>query len=74
MRKLCAGMLTLMLCLALAACGRPAAVDPEAAERELNVVLLTHYAAECFGFKQFYARMKEKLGIPCFFFADARLL
>ncbi len=46
----------------------------EAAERELNVVLLTHYAAECFGFKQFYARMKEKLGIPCFFFADARLL
>lgn len=36
MRKLWTGLLALMLCLALAACERPAAVDPEAAEREVR--------------------------------------
>lgn len=46
----------------------------EAVERGLNVVLLTHYAAECYGFERFYLTMKKKLGVPCFFFRDERFL
>lgn len=46
----------------------------EAVERGLNVVLLTHYAAECYGFERFYRAMKERLQTPCFFFADEKLL
>lgn len=45
-----------------------------AVEGGLNVLLLTHYASECYGFEKFYARMKERLQVPCFFFADGRYL
>ncbi len=45
----------------------------EAVERGLNVLLLTHYAAESYGFGQFCTRMQEKLSVPCFFFSDIRL-
>ncbi len=44
-----------------------------AVEQGLNVLLLTHYAAESYGFGQFCTRMQEKLSVPCFFFSDARL-
>lgn len=46
----------------------------DAAERGLNVVLLTHYAAEVYGLRKFFTRMKEKLSVPCFFFSDERLI
>ncbi len=45
----------------------------EAAERGANVLLLTHYAAESYGFARFAARMAEKLSVPCVFYADERL-
>ena len=45
----------------------------EAVERGLNVLLLTHYAAESYGFGQFSSRMKQRLSVPCHFFSDARL-
>lgn len=40
----------------------------------MNVVLLTHYASEFYGFTRFYERMKERVNIPCAIFADERLL
>lgn len=46
----------------------------EAVERGLNVVLLTHYAAEYYGFERFYQRVKERLSIPCAIFTDRRFL
>ena len=49
-------------------------VITEAAERGLNVVLLTHYAAENYGFEKFYEKMKACLEVPCDFFTDDRLL
>lgn len=46
----------------------------EAAERG-NVVLLTHYAAEMYGFSRFAERMKKLLGnTPCAVFTDGRFL
>ncbi len=45
----------------------------EAVEKGLNVLLLTHYAAESYGFARFCARMTEKLSLPCFFFSDGAL-
>ena len=45
-----------------------------AAESGMNVLLLTHYAAENYGFKRFFERVKEKTDIECAFFEDARLL
>ena len=48
----------------------------EAVERGLNVVLLTHYAAENYGFLRFAARMKSELrgSVPVYSFTDARLI
>lgn len=47
----------------------------EAAERGLNVVLLTHYAAEWYGFSRFAETVKKMLGnTPCAVFADERFL
>ncbi len=45
----------------------------EAVEKGLNVILLTHYAAESYGFAQFCKRMAEKLPVPCNFFSDRSL-
>lgn len=42
----------------------------EALERGLNVVLLTHYAAESYGFFRFYENMRADVGIPCVYFDD----
>ena len=46
----------------------------EAVEKGLNVVLLTHYAAENYGFYRFFETMKEKTGLPCVFFTDKRFI
>ena len=47
----------------------------EAVERGLNVVLLTHYAAECYGFVHFAKNIEKLLkGVPCTVFTDGRLL
>ena len=46
----------------------------EAAEKGLNVLLLTHYAAENYGFMRFARSIEKTLGIPCAVFTDGRLL
>ena len=47
----------------------------ETVERGLNVVLFTHYAAENYGFYQFYRKIKDKCsGVRTEFFADERLM
>ncbi len=46
----------------------------EAAERRLNVIVFTHYAAEDYGFHRFYQKIKEKSGVPCEHFRDERFL
>lgn len=45
-----------------------------AQEAGMNVLLLTHYAAETYGFHRFYERVKAQSSAECAFFADARLL
>lgn len=45
-----------------------------ALEGGMNVLLLTHYAAENYGFYRFYMKFKEKSGVPCEYFADERYL
>ena len=67
-----------------AACGADTFVSSDAkhhlvaelVEKGLNVVLLTHYAAENYGFKKFYEKIKENLkeAVACEFFADGALL
>lgn len=48
----------------------------EAVESGLNVVLLTHYASENYGFLRFAGRMKAELkgSVPVYSFTDARLI
>ena len=46
-----------------------------AVERGLNVIVLTHYAAENYGFHEFYQKIKEKgAPVPVEYFADGRLM
>jgi len=45
-----------------------------AVEAGLNVLLLTHYAAENYGFGQFARAIMEKTGVDGEFFTDARFL
>ncbi len=46
----------------------------EAVERGLNVVLLTHYASEAYGFSKFFRRVQESVDVPCTLFVDENLL
>ena len=47
----------------------------QAVERGLNVVILTHYAAENYGFYQFYQKIKEKCPlVPMAYYGDERLM
>lgn len=46
----------------------------EAGEAGLNVVLLTHYAAEQYGFAKFYEKMKKSLSVECELFCDGEYL
>jgi len=46
-----------------------------AVERGMNVVILTHYAAENYGFHKFYQNIKERLeGVRAEFFTDEKLI
>ena len=45
-----------------------------AVEGGMNVLILTHYAAENYGFYRFFERVKRSVSIQCAYFADARLL
>lgn len=45
-----------------------------AVEGGMNVLLLTHYASENYGFYRFYQKFKEKSGVLCEYFADERFL
>lgn len=46
----------------------------QAIEQGMDVILLTHYAAENYGFQLFYEKMKKGLNVPCEYFTDGRLL
>lgn len=46
----------------------------EAAELGIKLVLLTHYAAEHYGFHQFYQEIAGRLGADSAFFTDERFL
>lgn len=46
----------------------------DAMESGLNVVQLTHYASENYGFKKIYQELKDKLGVPCVFYEDRFML
>lgn len=46
----------------------------QAVEAGKSVLLLTHYAAENYGFRRFYQTIKNKVDLPCEFFADGRFL
>lgn len=45
-----------------------------AIEQKLNVILLTHYAAEAYGFSRFAAKLAQKAGLPFEVFEDERFL
>ena len=42
--------------------------------RGLNVIELTHYSAESYGFCKIYQKIKDELNIPSAYFCDAGLL
>lgn len=46
----------------------------DALELGLNVVQLTHYASENYGFKRIYEKLKDELGVPCTFHQDGFML
>ena len=41
-----------------------------ALESGLSVITLTHYASEEYGFKKYYEKIRQQVGIPCVFHAD----
>jgi len=41
-----------------------------AIESGLSVITLTHYASEEYGFKKYYEKIRQRVGIPCVFHAD----
>lgn len=44
-------------------------------EKGKNLVVITHYSAENYGFKKFYEKMKERfIGIDCLYFEDKRFM
>ena len=45
-----------------------------AKERGLSVIVLTHYAAENYGFKKYYEKIRERVEIPCVYHEDEELL
>lgn len=46
----------------------------ELCERQCNVAVLTHYAAEFYGFARFYEKMKNMPDVGCRLYADERYL
>ena len=45
-----------------------------ALEHGLSVVIPTHYATENYGFKKYYEKISEAIGIPCVWHEDKQLL
>lgn len=45
-----------------------------ALERNLTVIALTHYASENYGFKKYYEKIRQRIGIPCQYHTDEILL
>ncbi len=45
-----------------------------ALEKGLNVIALTHYASENYGFKNYYEKIRRQTEIPCVYYTDERLL
>ncbi len=45
-----------------------------ALERGLSVITLTHYAAESYGFKNYYEKISRRVSIPCVYHEDRDLL
>ena len=43
-------------------------------EKGLNVIHLTHYSAENYGFNKIYLKIREELSIPSVYFTDGELL
>ena len=41
-----------------------------ALETGLSVITLTHYASEEYGFKKYYEKIRQQVGLPCYFHAD----
>ena len=41
-----------------------------ALEVGLSVITLTHYASEEYGFKKYYEKIRQQVGIPCYYHAD----
>lgn len=46
----------------------------DALECGMNVVQLTHYASENYGFKKIYRSLRDQLGVPCAWHEDAFML
>ena len=45
-----------------------------ALEKQINVIALTHYACEQYGFYQFYKKISESCKVPCAYHKDVALL
>lgn len=45
-----------------------------AREQGKNLVVLTHYASENYGFEKYCQKIRERSGLPCEFYTDAELL
>ncbi len=45
-----------------------------AVESGLSVIVMTHYASECYGFKKYYEKIRQRVEIPCIFHTDENLL
>ncbi len=52
----------------------PHHVIKEIIEKGVNLVILTHYASENYGFKRFFERVKERIGLPAVYLEDKRFL
>ena len=45
-----------------------------ALEKGLSVFALTHYASENYGFKKYYEKIRQEVGLPCIYHTDEYLL
>ena len=45
-----------------------------AQELGLSVIVMTHYASECYGFKKYYEKICRQVTVPCVYHTDENLL
>ena len=45
-----------------------------AQEVGLSVIVMTHYASECYGFKKYYEKICRQVNVPCVYHTDENLL